>query len=59
MSKVIEQIEELEKLLQLEKEADLEEFKSMIQRLPLKERQAKGFSWYPVRLVKKGYTFVG
>ena len=57
MSKVIEQIEELEKLLQLEKEADLEEFKSMIQKLPLKERQAKGFSWYPVRLVKKGYTF--
>jgi ATP-dependent RNA/DNA helicase IGHMBP2 len=57
MSKIIEQIEELEKLLQLEKEADLEEFKSMIQSLPLKERQSKGFCWYPVRLVKKGYTF--
>lgn len=57
MSKIIEHLEHLQTLLQLEKEADLETFKKMIQSLPLQERQAKGFSWYPVQVIKKGYTY--
>jgi len=57
MSKALERLNNLAALLKLEKEADLEAFKAMIQRLPLQERQAKGYCWYPVQVVKKGYTY--
>jgi ATP-dependent RNA/DNA helicase IGHMBP2 len=57
MSKKLEYLNTLTALLELEKQADLEMFKAMVQRLPLQERQSKGFSWYPVEVVKKGYTY--
>ncbi len=57
MSKVLEELQTLAELLQLEKEADLEQFKERIQRLPLSERQKNGYAWYPVQVVKSGYTY--
>lgn len=57
MPKALEELEQLARLLQLEKEADLEQFKSRIQRLPLTERRDNGYAWYPVQIVKTGYTY--
>ena len=48
--------EHLEELLQLEKEEDLRQYKELIQNLPLAERRKKGVSWYPLEVVKTGYT---
>jgi len=48
--------EHLEALLQLEKEEDLRQYKELIQNLPLAERRKKGVSWYPLEVVKTGYT---
>ena len=42
--------------LRIEKEKDLENYKKRIQRLPLKERTETGVSWYPLQVVKQGYT---
>lgn len=47
----------LSKLLELEKQADLEAFRAMVQRLSLTERREKGYSWHPVQVTKTGYTF--
>lgn len=57
MSNTLKRLNELASLLKLEKEADLEAYKAMIQRLPLPERQAKGYSWYPVQVSQRGYTY--
>jgi len=57
MSALLEELQQLSELLQLEKQADLQQFKEQIQRLPLSERKEKGYAWYPVQLVKSGYTY--
>ncbi|MBV6652789.1 MAG: AAA family ATPase [Mameliella sp.] len=57
MSKALEEFDRLYQLLQLEKEEDLEQFKSRIQRLPLTERRDNGYAWYPVQVLKTGYTY--
>ncbi len=57
MPKALEELEQLARLLQLEKEEDLEQFKSRIQRLPLTERRDNGYAWYPVQVAKTGYTY--
>ncbi len=57
MSALLEELQQLNELLQLEKQADLQQFKEQIQRLPLSERKEKGYAWYPVQLVKSGYTY--
>lgn len=44
-------------LLQLEKQADLELYRDMVERLTMEERKAKGFTWYPVVVGKSGYTY--
>jgi ATP-dependent RNA/DNA helicase IGHMBP2 len=48
--------EDLQQLLQTEKEEDLRQYKELIQNLPLSERRKKGVSWYPVTVQKTGYT---
>ena len=48
--------EHLEELLRLEKEEDLRQYKELIQNLPLAERRKKGVSWYPLQVVKTGFT---
>jgi superfamily I DNA and/or RNA helicase len=57
MAKALEELQVLSELLQMEKEADLEQFKEKIQRLPLSERKANGYAWYPVQVIKSGYTY--
>ncbi|WP_282783690.1 AAA domain-containing protein [Phaeodactylibacter xiamenensis] len=57
MAKALEEFDRLAELLQLEKEEDLEQFKSRIQRLPLTERRDNGYAWYPVQVMKTGYTY--
>ena len=53
---IILELQKLHKLLLLEKAADLEYHRQRIQKLPLPERVAEGYSWYPVEVVKSGYT---
>lgn len=53
----IEDIQQLRALLALEKKADLEFFKSVIQNKPLEQRRAEGFTWFPLSVVRTGYTY--
>lgn len=57
MSEAQKELAELSELLQLEKEEDLEQFKQIVQRLPLEERKARGYTWYPLQVAKSGYTY--
>ena len=50
-------LEDLQKVLAIEKKEDFEQFKMLIERLPLQKRKEKGFTWYPVNSLKAGYTF--
>ena len=56
MPKHLQELEDLTELLQLEKEEDLRQYQELIQKLPLHERKEKGYSWYPVVVVRSGYT---
>ncbi|MFT4973956.1 MAG: ATP-dependent RNA/DNA helicase IGHMBP2 [Saprospiraceae bacterium] len=56
MQKIQQELESVFKLLQIEKEEDFRQYREIIQKLPLKERKEKGYSWYPVEAVKTGYT---
>lgn len=51
-----QEFEQLLELLKMEWQEDLEQYKQVIEKLPLHERKEKGFSWYPVAIVKRGYT---
>jgi ATP-dependent RNA/DNA helicase IGHMBP2 len=51
------ELRELQQLLQIEKAADLEFFKTIIQNKPLDQRRKEGFTWYPVQVTRTGYTF--
>lgn len=53
----VEELTQLKALLALEKEADYEQHKLFIERLPLEERKKKGYTWYPLNVIKKGFTF--
>ncbi len=53
----LEELAALKELLKIEKEADYEQHKLLIERLPLEERKAKGYTWYPLIVVKSGYTY--
>ena len=50
----VEELVALKKLLQIEKKEDYEQHKLLIERLPLEERKKKGYSWYPLQVIKKG-----
>ena len=45
------------RLLQIEKEEDLEQFKLNVQSLPISKRKEKGVTWYPLQVLKSGYTY--
>jgi ATP-dependent RNA/DNA helicase IGHMBP2 len=47
----------LQELLALEKQADLDFFKTVIQNKPLNVRRADGFTWYPLSMKASGFTF--
>lgn len=52
----IQELSQLLELLKIEKQEDFEQYRQMVQRLPLEERRKKGYTWYPVQVVGKGYT---
>ena len=56
MDKLAE-LKRLKELLQIEKDADLEYFKTVIQNKPLEQRRAEGFTWYPLSIKGSGYTY--
>lgn len=56
MKEPSDELEKLADLLALEKKADYEQFKEMMKALSLQERVAKGYCWYRVNIVRKGYT---
>lgn len=45
-----DELAHLEKLLQLEQAEDLAQYQAQVLETPLKERQRKGTTWYPVRI---------
>jgi ATP-dependent RNA/DNA helicase IGHMBP2 len=56
MEKITE-LMQVKALLALEKQADLEFFKTVIQNKTLDIRRAEGFTWYPLSIKATGYTF--
>lgn len=52
----LKELDTLLELLKIEKEKDLEEYIKKIQRLSLTERSQNGVAWYPLQVVKQGYT---
>ncbi|MEM8585308.1 MAG: AAA domain-containing protein [Bacteroidota bacterium] len=55
-SKQLKELEHLRKLVELERQEERKLFLEVIQKLPLRKRVQKGWSWYPLQMVKKGYT---
>ena len=51
-----EHINRLRETLQLEKKADFEQHRNLIQRLSLEEKIKEGYCWYPVQIIKTGYA---
>lgn len=56
MSKIAQELEEVSKCLALEKQEDFEQHRTKVLNLPLEERIKKGYSWYPVSVLKSGYA---
>lgn len=56
MSESIKELSRLRDLLAMEKEEDLEQYRQKIEAMPLHRRREEGYSWYPLQLIKKGYT---
>lgn len=52
----IEYLENLLAALVVEREEDFRLYKEMIQSVPLQQRKALGYSWYPIEIVKTGYA---
>ncbi len=48
---------ELLALLEIEKKADLSQHKEFIEKLSLEQRKKKGYTWYPLQIIKKGFTY--
>ncbi len=57
MNDEITELQQLASLLRLEKQKDFEQFRAFVQSLPLPQRVAEGYAWYPVEVVKSGYTY--
>lgn len=51
-----EELIKTHQLLAAEKEADLEFHRKKIQSLPLQQRVKEGYAWYPVMVLKSGFT---
>jgi len=52
----IKELQALLALLKIEKQEDFEQYRQMVQSLPLEERRSKGYTWYPVQVIAKGYS---
>ncbi len=47
----------LKTLVELEKQEELKFFQDEVLNTPIKERIANGFTWYPLEVIKSGYTY--
>ncbi len=52
----IKELTQLLEVLKIEKQEDFEQYRQMVQSLPLEQRRKKGYTWYPVQVTGKGYT---
>jgi ATP-dependent RNA/DNA helicase IGHMBP2 len=43
-------------LLKLEKEEDLRQFKTVVEKMPLRERVDAGYTWHPLTVVRTGFA---
>lgn len=44
-------------LTEIEKEEDFDQFRKKVQELSLSQRKEKGVTWYPLQILKSGYTY--
>jgi len=56
MNTIQQKLEHVRHLLQKEKEADFEKFRKEMLQLSQAERREKGLCWYPLQVMKTGYT---
>ena len=56
MAADLKDFDDLLEMLLIEKEKDLENYKKKIQRLSLQERCKNGVAWYPLQVVRRGFT---
>ncbi|MEM6395760.1 MAG: AAA domain-containing protein [Bacteroidota bacterium] len=52
----LKELEHLRKLVELERQEERKLFLEVIQKMPLRKRVDKGWSWYPLQVVKRGYS---
>jgi len=57
MENTLQELEELLKLIKMEREADFDQYKILVQNLPVHQRIEEGFTWYPLQLLNAGYTY--
>lgn len=57
MTRVLQELYDLVELIKIEREADFEQYKGLVQDLPLAERKKQGFTWFPLNIVRTGYTY--
>jgi ATP-dependent RNA/DNA helicase IGHMBP2 len=57
MNNEIAELQQISELLKLEKQKDFEQFREFVQSLSLHDRVAEGYAWYPVEVVKSGFTY--
>ena len=57
LQQINQEIQHLQSLLKLEKEADFERFRKEIERLSLEEKKEKGLTWHPLLVKKQGFLF--
>jgi len=56
MKAIQQKLKTVQLLLEKEKEADFERFRAEVQQLTQSERRDKGLCWYPLSVLKTGYT---
>lgn len=52
----LRELEELAELLKIEKTEDFEQYRRIMESLPIDQRRAKGMAWYPLNVIQSGYT---
>ena len=56
MKAIQQKLKTVQELLQKEKEADFDRFREEVLQLTQSERRDKGLCWYPLNVLKTGYT---
>ncbi len=54
---MLDSIKEQLRLLLIEKKVDFEQYKQQIQSLPISKRREKGVCWYPIQVIRSGFTY--